>query len=84
MPKTRQENDINNLKDVAYAKNKTELLWLKGLGVIYDENQIRQWHDQSYKCGLRWKWNQIVMTNKTRCSLCRKLDRTTMWSRLQV
>ena len=47
--------------------------------VIYNINQTRQWHDQSYKSGLCRKQNWTFMTNGTRCQLWQKLDRITTW-----
>ena len=34
---------------MVYAENETELLWLIGLSLIYDENQTGQRHDRSYR-----------------------------------
>ena len=39
---TRKDNDVSNHIDVVYAENDTELSWLIGLGVDYDEIQIGQ------------------------------------------
>ena len=45
--KTKDNNDVIDHIDVVYAENKTEPLWLIGLGVISDENKIGQWRDWS-------------------------------------
>lgn len=49
MTKTTQDNDLINRIGVFFAENKTELIWLIRQGAIYDENDTRQQHDQSYK-----------------------------------
>ena len=38
--KTREDNDVTDHIGVVYIENNTELLWLIGLAVDYDENQI--------------------------------------------
>ena len=45
--KTRQDNDMSDYTNVVYANNETELLWLIRSGMVYDENQIGQWRDQT-------------------------------------
>ena len=77
--KTKQDNDVTESIGVIYVKNNIELSWPTGSGADYDENQIRQLHDQLYRCGLRQKQNWVVMTNQTESSLWWKPDRTTMW-----
>ena len=53
--KTKQDNDVTESIGVIYVKNNIELSWPTGSGADYDENQIRQLHDQLYRCGLRQK-----------------------------
>ena len=60
-------------------KNEIELSWSIKLGVVYNENQIRQRRGWKYKCGLSPKWNWVIMTGWTRCCLWRKPYRITMW-----
>ena len=38
MMKIRQNNDVTDCIGAVHAKNDTKLLWLIGLGVVYDEN----------------------------------------------
>ena len=54
MMKIKQDNNVINRTGAVYVENKTKLLWLIGLGVIYDKNQIRQWCDWSYKCDIHF------------------------------
>ena len=42
---------------LAYAKNDIDLSGPIGLGVVYDENQTRQWCEKLNKCSLCWKQN---------------------------
>ena len=37
---------------MVYVESKTKLSVPIELGTVYDENQTKQQHDQSYKCGL--------------------------------
>ena len=80
MMKTSQDNDVINLTSPLYAENETQLLWLIQWDIVYDEDQIGQQHDWSYRCSLHRKWNWIAMTNQTRCSLSWKAYKTTIWS----
>ena len=43
---------MTNLTDVVYAKIETQQFEPIWLCVVYDGNYARQWHDQSYRCGL--------------------------------
>ena len=52
---------------LVYTEIKIELLEPIWSGVVCDENQINQWHDQSYRCGLRRIQNWVVMTDWTGC-----------------
>ena len=52
---TREDNDVTSCIGALYAEKDIELSWSIGLGVDYDENQIRQWHD--YTC----MFNHIVV-----------------------
>ena len=52
MTKIRHENDMIDHTGAIYAKNNTKLSWPIRSGANCDENQIRQLHDQSYRCGL--------------------------------
>lgn len=47
--KTRQDNNMIDRIGMIYVEDETKLLWLMGLGVIYYENQMGQWCDQSYR-----------------------------------
>lgn len=53
--KTKQDNDVVDCSGAIYTKNDTELLCSIGLKIDYDENQVGQRHDQTYKCSLRQK-----------------------------
>ena len=44
---------MTNLTDVVYAKIETQQFEPIWLCVVYDGNYTGQWHDQSYRCGLR-------------------------------
>ena len=54
---------------MVYAKNEFELPWLIRLGRVYDENQIGQRHEQSYRLALRRNQNWNIMTYLTKCSM---------------
>ena len=58
--KTRQDNNMIDRTDVVYAKNEIDLSWLVRLGAVYNENQIGQCREWSYKCGPNW--NEIKMS----------------------
>ena len=49
--KTRQDNNMTNYIGKDYTEYDIELLWLIKLGLVCDENQIRQRCDQSYRSG---------------------------------
>ena len=55
MMKTRQENNVLDCISLAYAKTETKLPKPINSTTVCDENQTRQWCDQSYKCNLHWK-----------------------------
>ena len=65
MMKTRQDNDMTDRAGVVYVKNKTKLSWLIKPSVVYDESQIGQRHDQSYRYNLRQKRYLTIITNRT-------------------
>ena len=46
--------------DVVYVENETKLLWLIGLGLIYDENHTRQWRDQSVSIKPLKAWHDVI------------------------
>ena len=50
VPKIIEDNDATYHSDAVYVEKKITLLWLMGLCTVYDKNQIRKWHDWSYKC----------------------------------
>lgn len=52
MTKTTFGNDMTDYKGVGYVENKTKKLWPIGQSMIYDENNIGQRRDQSYRCSL--------------------------------
>ena len=72
MTKTRWESDVVNLISLVYAETKIELSGLVWPNAIYDENQIRQWCDQWYKCILHWKRYSTITTDATHGSLALK------------
>ena len=53
--KTRQDNDVTNRIGLVYVKTKPQFSGPIWSGAVYDENQIRQWRDWYYRCGLRRK-----------------------------
>lgn len=61
--KTRQNNDVTDRTGTDYDEKENELLWSNKSIVVCDENKIEEWLDQSYKSGLRWKQNWIIVTN---------------------
>ena len=50
-----ESNHVIGRRGAMCAENYIKISWPIKLAIIYDENQIGQWHDQSYKCGLRKK-----------------------------
>lgn len=82
--KTKQDNDVSNHIGAVYDKNEIELSWPIGPGDVCDKNQIGQWYDWLYRCGLCWKWYWTIRTYQTKCDLSRQMDKTTMWSTVQV
>ena len=65
MMKTRQDNEVIDYKGIVYVKNEVKLSWLIELSAVYDENQTRQWCDQSYRCDLLQKRYWTVMFDQT-------------------
>ena len=61
MTNAKQDNDMTDRKGVVYTKNETKLLWSIELNVIFDENQIEQRRDWSYRSGLRWKQSRLIV-----------------------
>ena len=57
MTKTRQKNNVTDLTSAIYVEKEIELSRPIRPIVVYDENQIGQQHDQSYRCGLCQKRN---------------------------
>ena len=57
--KSRQENNMINHIVAVYVKNDTKLSWPIKSGEIYNENQIGQRHDRSYKYGLCQKKKKL-------------------------
>ena len=55
--KTKQNNDMTDHTDAVYIKNEIELPWLIVPGLVYDEYQIGQRYDQSYRFSLCQNWN---------------------------
>ena len=52
MKKIRQGNNLTDRIGLVYVKIEIELSKPIWPGAIFDENQIRQWCDRSYRCGL--------------------------------
>ena len=52
MTKTTLGNDMTNSVGVVYTENETKLSWPIRLGVIYDEKDVRQLHNRSYRYDL--------------------------------
>ena len=71
----RQYNDMIDRISTLYVENKTEILWLIQWGTVYEEDQIGQQCEWSYKCGLCWNQNWTIMTDQTRCRQSQKLDK---------
>ena len=65
MLKNKQDNDLIDRIGVVYTKNEIELLLSIGSSTVYDENQIGQRSDWSYRCGLHWKQILVVVTHQT-------------------
>lgn len=61
--KIKQDNEMTDRIDATYVKNEIELSWPIGSGVVYDETQAKQWHDQSYKYDLHRKLYSTILTN---------------------
>ena len=57
MMKTKQGNNVTDHIDAVYTENGTERPWSIRLGAIFDENQIGQRRDWSYKSDLQQKRN---------------------------
>lgn len=56
MLKTRQDNNVTDHISLVYTETKIELSGPIWSSSVYDENQIGQWYDRSYRCDLRQKW----------------------------
>ena len=67
-----------------YAENNFELLWLIGPSVDCDKNWIWQWCDWSYKCGLCWKWNRVVVIDRTKFDLFWKWENNNVTDRIDL
>lgn len=67
-----------------YTENETELLWPIRWDTLHDEYQTRQLSDWLYRCNLCQNRNWTVMTNRTGCSLSRKVNRRMTWLIIQV
>lgn len=50
--KTILDNNMTNRTREVYVENDIKLSWPIRLGVVIDENQIRQQRDQLCRCGL--------------------------------
>ena len=57
-------NNVTNRTGAVYAENYSKLSWPIRHGAIYDENDIRQQCDWSYRCGLHQKWYWIVVIDR--------------------
>ena len=77
--KTKEDNNVIDCTDVVYAKNDVELLWPIRPSADYDEKQIGQLRDWSYRCRLCQKQNRATMTDQIGSDMWQKVDRTTMW-----
>lgn len=75
---------MTDLIGMVYPENETKLSWPIGIGVVCDENQTEQWHDQSYRCGLCQKQNRVVLMDHIKCNLPWKLERKMIRSIVQV
>ena len=50
--KAKENNNVTNCTIAVYAKNSVELSWPIRPSANYDENQIDELRDWSYRCGL--------------------------------
>lgn len=82
--KMTQDNNITNRTGAVYAENEIELSQPIGLGAVYDENWTTKRRERSYRCDLCRKWIGILVTDRSRCGLWLKPDRTTTWLILSV
>ena len=78
MKKVKLDNDVTDHIGLVYTKIETKLWAPIWLDEVYDENQIGQWPDQSYRYNLRRKRYWAVMINWIGCDLWWKPDKTTM------
>ena len=46
MKKVTQDNDVTNCIGAVYTENIIESSWSIRQGMVYDENDTGQWHDQ--------------------------------------
>ena len=61
--KTRHDNDMTDHTGFVYSKTEKELLGPIWLSAVYDENQIGQQPNRSYKYDLCWKRNWVIVTD---------------------
>ena len=73
--KTRQDNNVNDHIGLGYAETENELSGPIWPGTIRSENQIRQWCNQSYRCGLHW--NDIKLSWPIRLDI--DYDKNQIW-----
>lgn len=74
---------MTNHIGLLYVEYETELLWLIGEGMVYNKEKIGQQRDWSYRCSLHWNQNRIIMTDRIKCGLSWKVDKTMMWPIIQ-
>ena len=66
-------------KGVIFVEYDIELSISIGQRTVYDEDEIREWCDWSYKYALHKKQNRTFMTNPTWYGLSEKFNMTMMW-----
>lgn len=69
---------------MVYVEIEIELSQPFELSTVCYENQIRQGHDWSYRCGLHQKRNYVIINYSSGCNLWWKSHRTTTWSIVYV
>ena len=62
MTKMKQDNNVIDHTSLLYTENETELSCPIGQGTVYDQNQMGQRRDCSYRYDLRCQ-NWTVMTD---------------------
>ena len=55
--KSKKDNNVADWKSSIFVEYGTKLSRSIRQCVVYDEDKIGPWHDQSYKSALQWKWN---------------------------